>query len=297
MASKPRSFLSNVFLTWVSPVVRKGFWSPLCAEDVPELPAGLADVRGIYRQAQTLWDAEINMGTHERVSLWRVYRKMLLKEAVVGCVVGCIQGLLNTVARPLLLKLLLSEFADGDVETVGTARPVLLVVGIGLMLLAEGICGVDSKHLLSDRLGTMFVTITSTLIQAKASRLRCRPDSMQESGLMGNDVVRTFENLKFSTLGPMAVSGLLGGVVVLLLSLGWIALIGLAVMTAILLLNLRFARLAKNAEARDLAAADYRLMLTKQLIHGAKAVKFASWEVPCQHREHADGERRGPVPI
>ena len=121
---------------------------------------------------------------------------------------------------------------------------------------------------------------SSALIQTKSLTVSRGGTTLQESGLIGNDLTRVFENSKSLALFPMSVAALVGGVTVLWFTIGEGGLVGIACMATVMTLNLLLATKNKAAEARGLAAADVRLGIMKQIINGVKAVKLSCWEEP-----------------
>jgi ABC-type bacteriocin/lantibiotic exporter with double-glycine peptidase domain len=76
---------------------------------------------------------------------------------------------------------------------------------------------------------------------------------------------------------PQSFVGFLCGLLMLVITLGYPCLVGLAVMLVVLCLNVCIANINKKAEARGLAESDKRLGIMRQIIHGIRAIKYSAW--------------------
>jgi ABC-type multidrug transport system fused ATPase/permease subunit len=277
MPEPPTGFLNLLLMLWMYPIVWKGWWKPLKSHDIPcvrpELSAKTSE------KAERLWDIELSTAraTGKKPSLEKVLMKVYEKEIYLGYVVASIQGLLTTVGRPLVLAHIINVTQDPDATIAQMAVPVAVVA---VMLLLEGLCCVQGKHLLGDHAGIGSIACCFALIQRKSLRLGVekQDSNVQESTLIGADLTRLFENMKQLSHLPMSISSLVGGVFVILWSIGIPGLVGLAVMFAILALNRKFAGSIAVAEGKSLAAADSRLAILKQVIENMKSIKLSAWE-------------------
>lgn len=116
---------------------------------------------------------------------------------------------------------------------------------------------------------------------------------VQASTLIGSDLVRAMEASRYLCLLPMSSSGLVGGCVLLVLSLGWAGVIGIAAMVLATCLNFELARRIKATERLELRAADRRLGLLRLVIGDIKPIKLLSWEE--QYMDAIDTARRVEV--
>jgi hypothetical protein len=225
--------------------VIKGYQSPLGEADAPPLPRDMRS-RVLTQRAQELWALE---SQKPKPKLWRVIWELARGEILLGVSVGLAQGLLNTVCKPLMLKAIISALTDSSTDqTTG----ILLILAFAVVCMLEGLTGADARHFLSDDLGTKFAVACSGMIQAKAGRIPPSAASAEETSLIGNDVIRSFENLKFLSNYPMCFSGVTGGVIVLLWLIGWSGLVGVVVMFLIMYVNLIIAEKSKRLEALNL---------------------------------------------
>ena len=150
------------------------------------------------------------------------------RELVLGLLASIAYGMTNVVVRPLLLKITIESVARGN-DSIGYS--IMLICIIGATMLFEGLVGSSSRHFLCDRVCTGIFGKIGTLIQHKSCRLEgSTSPSTQPSTLLGSDLVRVFENSRMLALCPMAASGIIGGFVLLVLTLGWSGMIGISVL-------------------------------------------------------------------
>jgi hypothetical protein len=285
MAGGCRGCLNTVFLCWVWPLVRKGYSTPLGAQDIPPLPQRLR-VGRLRAEGVQWWSAQLAAG-RRRPSIismaWQCHRR----DALFGLTISCGYGLLNVVGRPLLLKLTvesvkrqLTQAGDSSDENL---RGVLLIVAIVVSMLLEGVCATASRHFLSDRIGTAVFGSCATLVQAKSTRLQgvsslSGGTGVEPSTLIGSDLLRAFESLKLLSFFPMSVAGGIGGCVLLVMTVGRGGVIGICVMVSITLVNMRMAKRIKAVERKEMKAADRRLGIIRQVINDITPIKLSSWE-------------------
>jgi hypothetical protein len=216
--------------------------------------------------------------------MWRITWNLSRPSFVLGLSCGFASGLINTVGRPLVLGMIVQNISDVDEDGDSTndngqtERILLLACLLGLLVL-EGFLSVASKHILGDDIGAGFVAVACTLVQRKSRKLGHTSKNAATS-LVGNDIQRSYENAKLLAICPVAFSAFFGGIGMLIYSIGPSGVVGVAVMVTILILNFRASTLAKQAEKRSLDAAEVRLTLLQQVIHGMKAVKLMAWEKP-----------------
>jgi ABC-type multidrug transport system fused ATPase/permease subunit len=284
----PKGFLNLLLMLWMYPIVWKGFWSPLKSNDIPSIRDKLS--ARMSERAEILWDLELSSAraNGKKPSLERVFKTIYQMELWAGYFAATMQGLLMTVGRPLVVRHIINVTQESDAMLMEMIVPVICVA---LLLLLEGMCAVQAKHLLGDHAGLGTIACLSALIQRKSLRLGVERESdVQESTLIGADLVRLFENMKQISHFPMSIASLLGGTFVIIWSIGIPGIVGLAVMAAILLLNRKFAGSIATAEGKSLAAADKRLALLKQVIENMKSIKLSAWEE--QFEEAIDEARK-----
>ena len=124
-SSKRRSCCTKMWLSWVVPVVVKGYSTPLQEADAPNLPS-VMNSRSLTLKAQNLWAMEVqrsqalNMGNSNKEAkpkLWSVVYGLASQQINIGVVTSVSQGLLNTVGKPLVLKVVIGLITqEGDLN-------------------------------------------------------------------------------------------------------------------------------------------------------------------------------------
>jgi hypothetical protein len=261
--------------------VYKGFRQRFNAErDTPELPLDL-DPDDLSSKAQALWAKEVAANPTAPRFFSGVLRPLIYIELMVAIFMGTLAGTANTVVRPLILRWIIvaigelnrSDLAGDDEESTAILyRLGYLIGGMSLTLIVEGVTTTAARHQIADLIGSKFMSATASLIQQKVARVAINaiPADLQESGLLGNDCVRFTENCKHMANLPFCISSLIGGICVLIITIGRSSAVGLGVMALSILCNIRFAVLAKDAEEDNLAAADIRLGTMRQVRHYTK---------------------------
>ena len=160
---------------------------------------------------------------------------------VLGIMISIAQGILNNLGRPLVLKLVIDAAMPESNLTEQEVVPVVILFGIVIFL--EGICTVQVRQVLSSEYCSTLVSWLVPVIHQKSMRIagttsslydntsktskkniKEGPTSNNESAIIGNDIIRGFEEIKW-TCGIVQHSvGLISGVVALFFLLGWTAL-------------------------------------------------------------------------
>ena len=170
---------------------------------------------------------------------------------------------------------------------------VTSLAALGMTVFVEGWLGVLFRHLLSEDLGTSFLTATFSLLLDKITVLAVRPnadddddDKDEELGtndianLLGNDIMKRFRDFLIASNLPMATAAFSGSLGTLLYVLGLPSLAGVGCMVVMTLVNLRIARKLGGIEATILKASDKRIGILTEIVASIKAVKFFAWERP-----------------
>jgi len=101
---------------------------------------------------------------------------------------------------------------------------------------------------------------------------------VQETAILGNDMVRSYENLRAASQLPMAIASVIGGVIILLLTVGSSSLTGLGIMLFILIANVFISRVSFHLEKKNIRLADQRLQIVSSILESVRAVKLFGWE-------------------
>ena len=275
---RDRSALYEYSLFWVWPLITRAWKHAYNAETDSPPPPSLLDARTLIPRADELYAEERAKRSIFASPLTRVLLRLTPFETFVGLVASALQGVLTTAARPLMLRRIVK--ALGEPPTDANQRELVeLIFALCGILLLEGITAIASKHALSDFCGSMWVVVLGGLVQRKTLRATTAHDQpLQPSTLFGNDVLRNFENIKFSCLLPTAVAALISGICVLVYTIRTAAIAGLVVMFLLLSVNALWATRAEEAEEKDLQAADSRIVQLRNVITNIGAVKLSGWE-------------------
>ena len=246
---------------------------------VPAIPANLR-AKSVVAGSKALWQAEKKHARQlgrgpclERV-LWKVCRRSVL----IGSFFGCINGFVATAVRPLLLRALVSSLT-----TTSEAWNLYTWAGaLCLALLVEGIAQSAACHVIVARLGVRFNSTFVGLALAHSLQLAtCHAhsqDAPDAGNLVGNDAVRLQQGLFILCSMPGAFASLVGGITILVYTLGVAGALGLASMMIMLCLNIQISSLAQRAEKQNLMRTDRRMRVMTQVVHGIRAIKFCAWE-------------------
>jgi ABC-type multidrug transport system fused ATPase/permease subunit len=186
--------------------------------------------------------------------------------------------------RPFLLfQIVVAVQADeGDVST---AYALLLIVSFGVVIFVESLVQNNVRQFLSSEAGTAALGATVAILNRKALKIK-RAETTSEVGLIGNDCIKCYESWKWGCLIFLSITGLLGGIVILVVLLREAAIVGLVTMFVVVAINIRISRLTKHFEEARVKKTDTRLFLLGEVIRGAKAVKLLAWEesyLDCLH--------------
>eukprot|EP01062_Namystynia_karyoxenos_P050381 TRINITY_DN3913_c0_g1_i1.p1 TRINITY_DN3913_c0_g1~~TRINITY_DN3913_c0_g1_i1.p1 ORF type:complete len:1383 (+),score=435.91 TRINITY_DN3913_c0_g1_i1:87-4151(+) len=258
--------LSTMLLWWIMPVLRAAYSGGLSAADMPLLPP-LLRADAVNGRAIELWREQLRKPDPSLVPVFARLISWELKKCTAASVV---HGLCVPVARPLLLRWFILE-AKGDGEYAHVALALLVAEA-----LLEGFTFVAARHYGGDRIGAIWMQATTALLQDKGMRMASSESN--EAALVGGDVMRQYEWLKFISQIIMSWVIFIAGTVVIIWTLGRAGLVGLGVMVMILLINLWLGTKSKQAEGQMLVYGDRRLGLMRRIIEGARAIKFCAWE-------------------
>lgn len=261
---------------WVTGLGYTGIRRPLQNEDLPAPPKNMRP-SPLHEDAAALWKAELARGRKGGPSLtkgvaWPVCRRTF----VTGSVLLGVSGILASVVRPLLLA-----------KVIQGLNPVCMPVehafayGAGLIatIFAENFGKNHGMFLAGDQGPLRAMSAQMQLISIKAATMRTGASKAgTEASLVGNDLLRAAEMVRFGSLLTMCTTSLVGGAVVLMLTAGTPGLAGLGLMVCILLLSLGIAPRIQKCQKNMMSCADERVSVTREIIEGAKVAKLLVWE-------------------
>ena len=128
--------------------------------------------------------------------------------------------------------------------------------------------------MLSEDLATQFQSGAGGLIFEKALKVKASR-THNEIALLG-DLTRSYENLRAAASLPMAIFGFIGGVIVLVMTIGLSSIAGLGVLVFILILNVGISQLSHSIEVNTLALTKNRISTLDAIIGDIRSIKV-SW--------------------
>jgi len=270
------SLFGQSMLWYITGLVRSGWNMSLEESDLPGL-------RKSYLSANLYSNFREQFKKRDVPGARFLFQRSLLavpqirRTLIIGAFFSSMQGLFATVGRPLVLKVVVNSVNEG----VDLGSSIALILLFAFVVGMEGWSAALGRQLLAEEFGTQFQICASSAVYSKMLRVdtqRLQQDQSSEQSLIGNDVVRAYENLRTAANLPMALAGVTGGIIVLLALIGTPALVGIAIMGLIMLLNLALGKVAHSIEQRNLKAADRRLTLLGAVLDGIRAVKLFGWE-------------------
>ena len=106
-----------------------------------------------------------------------------------------------------------------------------------------------------------------------------QPSESEEVSMFGNDLIRSYNMMMWTTGAPLALSGLLGGIFSMVYIIGLASsAIGLSVTTAIILANVYLTKAGGKTEHVCLKLADLRISILNEILESARFIKFFVWE-------------------
>ena len=112
----------------------------------------------------------------------------------------------------------------------------------------------------------------------RVSSSESKEKSSNETVLIGNDLIRSFEELRWLCNFPQNCVGLISGTIALFVLLGPSCLVGILVMAVLLCINWRIAKCSENITKQELKATDRRMGVLKEVVGNIEQVKFGAWE-------------------
>ncbi len=278
-------------LAWVTKTAITGFRKPLQLDDLPANPRWL-NMMEAREKAIAGWKAESSSNRQGGPDLlWGLWWPLGKRDWVASIALGSLTGIMQAAVKPVLLIYVIRA-TDKD-SSISYAGGFALCGCISLVLWLEGWSRGQSMHHGGDRAPLLGIGGTMLLIGEKSYRLKTGEGAEgAETALVGNDLIRAIDFLKFIPLFFQSIAGIVGGLCVLVVFLGFISLVGVGVMALVMLGTIRLSRIAKVQQAAALAAADATATAIREAVDGVKVVKMLTWEVPPSADPIPRAERR-----
>ena len=297
MISKIRepSCLSLATFFWVFPYLVSGYLLNLTGDNMPQ----------VFRRLNSKTNCESalkDINERKKCNQFQSIKPILFKQGrshlMLGIFISCLQGILNNFGRPLVLKLVIDAAMPESSLTEEEIIPIVILFGV--VIFFEGFCTVHVRQIISSEYCSSVVSWLVPVIHQKSMRISGMGDhgkedgkrknkkkkkadekeatSNNESAIIGNDVIRGFEEVKWTCAIFQNFVGLAAGLVALAILLGWNCLIGIGVMIIVLSANWQIAKCSEQVTKKELEATDSRMSTMKEVIDGIQQVKFGAWE-------------------
>lgn len=227
------SIISMVFLLWMLPTIWRGFRNRFDAKKMPKLWKSLSGEETQARAAM-IWEKELASGNN---SVWNIVCKFDRTTMYTSVVLVIFQGAILSVGRPLMLNIAQSTLQQEEDGKESDIPPAALVVLLTLLVICECVFATLGRHLFNEIWGMKLLNGLTYLIVKKCGRLG-QGETCDAISLIGNDIIRASESLKWTCWLPSAITGIGGGIIMLLIIVGTSSLPGIAVCFAILILNM-----------------------------------------------------------
>ena len=186
------SFVSRLFLFWVTPIAWLGTQRPLRESELPPPPVHLCDLSA---EAERLWAAELaSAPAHRPNGTPNIIRGVcypIAKEALVlGYMLNAFSGFISTIVRPLLSKFLIDALrADSTISPTGGWA---LASALAATVFVERWTTVQGSLYAGDEGPLRIVTALTHLVAKKTVALQVGVGKEGfETALLGNDLVRS----------------------------------------------------------------------------------------------------------
>lgn len=269
--------LSQVLVTWLSPLLSLGYRRPLQASDLPPLrPTFQAENLG--RTLSTTWAARKSKAI-SRYSFIRAtldayggpfYAAGLLK--LMGDICG--------ISSPMLMGQIVRDLKMGG--KLGMLSGVGLCFAIFALQMVNTLT-VNTYFSITMQTGLRIRTATSTLLYGKALRLSAKARQSFSTGqivnLMSTDAGRmemAVSYVHYIWSGPFQIIVILA---LLFRLLGWIAFVGFVFLLVGIPIQSRITTRLSRYRKETAATTDKRVRLMQEIIQGIRVIKFYSWEV------------------
>ncbi|CAI9114291.1 OLC1v1014977C1 [Oldenlandia corymbosa var. corymbosa] len=274
------SFFSELFFTWINPLLKIGNSKTLALEDIPSLVSEDEAVLAYERFAEA-WSSfqkgkQSNNNAHDNLAI-RAITKVYWKKVILAGIYAIFR-VVSVVVAPLLLFAFVNYH---NRETKGVVEGLVLV---GLLVLTKVVESLSYRHFFfySRRIG---MTMRSALMVAafrKQLRLSSLGKRRHSSGEVVNyiavDAYRMGDFVMWFHLGWTSALQLLLSIVVLYGIVGIGVLPALVPMLICSLLNVPFAKMLQKCQLEFMNVQDKRIRAMSEILNNMKIIKLQSWE-------------------
>ena len=192
-------------LGWVYPIAYRGYKRPLNENDIPNL---LSFHRSAERVKDGLSYVSRQKQRGQRVSTYGICWAIGTFPLVLGCVFSVLQGVVSTAARAFVLRVVVSTLTDDTATEADAYSSTVLFI---LVVLFEGLLGQLARYFIAADFTNVFVAALSSMLVKKSLTVAAVTSGGQESSLLGNDILRTAENIRMFAQFPGSIAGVISG--------------------------------------------------------------------------------------
>eukprot|EP01060_Flectonema_neradi_P000624 TRINITY_DN10392_c1_g1_i1.p1 TRINITY_DN10392_c1_g1~~TRINITY_DN10392_c1_g1_i1.p1 ORF type:complete len:1332 (+),score=234.36 TRINITY_DN10392_c1_g1_i1:561-3998(+) len=153
------------------------------------------------------------------------------------------------------------------------------LIGLAVTVIVEGMTATYGRIIFCTDVASGYCVLISQLIHDKALWITSGGNSNERS-LVGNDLCRNYEAARALSHMPASIASIVGGGVVIYLTIGYPGFAGICLLFIVLLINIKMSGVSAGFEKKSLVQSDNRMKLLTRAIEGIKAIKLSAWEVP-----------------
>ena len=279
--------LSQIFLLWVHPLIRKGWVGELDAVTMaPELRDYLR-TEVVTAKIQAAWTAEQAV-TKRPASLWRALLKIMTRDLALGTACSGVQGILSTVLRPIVLAMLIRTIQKQQADVGTQSETISVVAFFAAVTLLDNLTKTFSFQKVNVSAAAQFTAASSSLVFHKMLTGKLNSGEVKTStqaaaagkdaagkdgkaaprraeaivNLVGTDVIGIREQCMVLGMMAWALVGAVGALVMIFLTIGFLpGIAGLAVNAFFITASSVLAKTLKVVEQKRTAASDSRMQV------------------------------------
>ncbi|PJF19609.1 ATP-binding cassette transporter YOR1 [Paramicrosporidium saccamoebae] len=268
------SLFSQMFVTWLSPLLSLGYRRPLQPSDLPVLRPALRSP-DLYQRFASRW--ETRRSSPSRYSVLRTGLDVFGRPFGWAGVLK-LGGDICALISPLVLSWIIA-----DLKHLPRSLPYGLALCASIFVLQMiNTLSVNSYFNITMQCGMKLRTSLSALIYAKSLRLSAKARQSFSTGqivnLMSTDAGRLDSAVSFAHYiwsGPFQILVI---VFMLFRLLKWAAFVGVGCLVLFIPLQSDITRMLSRYRKRTAAITDQRVKLMQEAIQGIRVLKFYSWE-------------------
>ncbi|CAB3994524.1 multidrug resistance-associated 5 isoform X1 [Paramuricea clavata] len=264
-----------MLLSWITPIMKKGFKKPLELDDLGKLPRN-DSASFNYRRLQKLWTEEVNKKGLENASIGKTLFRTAKTRSIAGAMLFLLALITSFVGPAFLINRIL-KFVEAKTDPV--EKGIILVVGLMISEIARS--WIQSlSFLVNIRTGTRARSMVWTMVYNKMSRLKNAGDKSigELVNICASDAQRVFEAFSF---GPFVLGGPIALIIVIAYTtyiIGPSALLGCFIFLIMFPIQGVVGRISGKFRAKAVRVTDQRVKLMNEVLSCIKLIKMYAWE-------------------